>query len=121
MKKKSVVTMFALLLALSCTGPTSVNAAPPNADTHPRQFIQQLPSILRTWEGQGMLLANTMGDGVRNIEVKVPLTINHQPRGLLNYGQTGSGPLFHGNMAISSKDPDERNWGGPIVGFPLES
>ena len=56
MKKLSVVKMLALFLGLNCLGPALVNAAPPNADSHPNQYQQKLHSILGTWEGEGILL-----------------------------------------------------------------
>ena len=116
MKKMSVVKLVALFLGLNCLGPAWVNAAPPNADSHPNQYQQKLPSILGTWEGEGILLANTISDGVRNIDINVRLIISEQPAER-NFPQLGAGPLFHGRMEISFKDQDYLNSGVGIVGL----
>ena len=114
MKKMSVVKLLALFLGLNCLGPAWVNAAPSNADSHPHPWQQQLPSILGTWEGEGMLLARTYNDGVRNIDINVKLTISEQPAEM-TFPQLGPGPLFHGQMEISFKPSLTDNFGWGIV------
>ena len=120
MKKMSVVKVLALFLGLNCLGPAWVNAAPPNADSHPNQSQQKLPSILGTWEGEGFLLQTQplISSDVRNIDINVKLTISAQPAEM-TFPQLGAGPLFHGRMEISFKDPDYHNTGG-IPGFPVD-
>jgi hypothetical protein len=117
MKKMSVVKLLALFLGLNCLGPAWVNAAP--AHPYPHQydpFPQPSPSIQGTWEGEGTLLAKTISDGVRNINTNVKLTIDAQPAEI-TFPHAGPGPLFHGQMEISFKDPNYLNSGGGIVGL----
>ena len=118
MKKMSVAKLLALFLGLTCLGPAWVTAAPPNADSHPNasQSLKKLPSILGTWEGEGILLAKTYNDGVRNIDINVKLTISEQPAEM-TFPQLGPGPLFHGLMETSFKDPDYVHSGGGIIGL----